>query len=81
MAAGCPRTTRSCRKHRRLSQDGRRAGGTRESQPASRGRTDQETRRSTRTLEDITARQKDLRVIPQRRAAEEEKKMLERGKM
>jgi hypothetical protein len=36
-------------------------------------RADQETRRSTRTHEDITDRQKDLRVIPQRRAAEEEK--------
>ena len=33
-----------------------------------------ETRRSTRTHEDITDRQKDLHVIPQRRAAEEEKK-------
>jgi hypothetical protein len=37
-------------------------------------RADQETRRSTRTLEDITARQKDLRVICEERAAEEEKK-------
>jgi hypothetical protein len=47
------------------------------SQPAAASlrdeRADQETMRSTCTLEDITARQKDLRVIPQRRAAEEEK--------
>ena len=50
----------------------------RASQPAAtalrNGRADQETRRSTRTHEDITDRQKDLHVIPQRRAAEEEKK-------
>ncbi len=34
-----------------------------------------------RTLEDITPRQKDLCIIPQRRAAEEEKKLLERRKI
>jgi hypothetical protein len=43
-----------------------------------RKRADLETRRSTRTLKDITARQEELRVIRERREAEEEKKTLER---
>jgi hypothetical protein len=57
----------------------------RASQPAAtalrNGRTDQETRRSTRTHEDITDRQKDLHVIPQRRAAEEEKKTAQQARL
>ncbi len=44
-------------------------------------RADQETRRSTRTLEDITARQKDLRVIHEERAAEEEKKTAQQARL
>ena len=57
----------------------------RASQPAAtalrNGRADQETRRSTRTHEDITDRQKDLHVIPQRRAAEEEKKTTQQSRL
>ena len=57
----------------------------RASQPAAtalrNGRADQETRRSTRTHEDITDRQKDLHVIPQRRAAEEEKKTAQQARL
>ena len=45
------------------------------------GRADQETRRSTRTHEDMTDRQKDLHVIPQRRAAEEEKKTAQQARL
>ncbi len=45
------------------------------------GRADQETRRSTRTHEDITDRQNYLHVIPQRRAAEEEKKTAQQARL
>jgi hypothetical protein len=55
------------------------------SQPAAAAlrdeRADQETRRSICTHEDITDRQKDLRVIPQKRAAEEEKKTAQQARL
>ncbi|MFN9909710.1 MAG: hypothetical protein ACK56F_26940, partial [bacterium] len=57
----------------------------RASQPAAtalrNGRADQETRRSTCTHEDITDLQKDIHVIPQRRAAEEEKKTAQQARL